>query len=1134
MSRRPAGAVLAVVTCTMLSSGVTLASPAGAATSPAAAARPGGSQRVIALLRDQHPALPANRARFSQRHRVVTGEQAPVRDRVRQLGGTTTHAYQALNALALTLPADKVAALRSDPRVAAVVPDLNRSISRQSFEQAQHAATAAATAAPPPGTCPAPGARSLLEPEALQTTHTSSDDPKALTARSLGYTGAGVKVAFIADGIDPKNQDFTRADGTPVFSDYQDFSGDGPDAPSSGAEAYGDASSIASQGRGSYDLASYVNPAHPLPPGCNIRIEGMAPGASLVGLKIFPNALLTAPTSVIIQAIDYAVSHDHVDVINESFGANPYPDTALDPVSVFNHDAVQAGVTVVASTGDAGIGSTTGTAATDPFVIAAGASTTLRSYAQETAYGFQLGNGHWVSNMVSALSSAGITQTNRVQDLLAPGDLGWALCSSKLQPDGTQRFAGCTDDKNAPADIQNFGGTSQSAPFTAGAAALVIQSYRQAHGNASPTPEQVRRVLDSSADDLGLPAQEQGAGLLNTYRAVQLAASLGSSAPQGQGLSANVPQLSRVASAGSPVTSTVVVRNDGRGSQTVSASVRQVAARTGGSSRTVALDAAGSRTFVDSRGRARSYTLQTFSVPPGVDLLNTSISYPGDASKLVRLSLLDPQGTFTGYTLPQGLGDFGQFEVHQPAPGTWTAIVWTSHGAAGYTGPVTLRTSEVAAAAAGTVSPASFTLAQGASRTVTVRTTAPAQQATASSLVLTGRFRQTTTVPLVVRAVQPVRAGRATAFSGVFANGNGRSFGPAQTDTYLFDVPAGAKDLDVNLALSGTPPNQVIAHLSDPSGEPVATDTSYQPSGTATKAYPGLQVVHSRPVAGRYQLTVELLNPVSGAPLPQTYRGSVTLNRARVTAVGIPYGRVVRGRPRTGHVTVYNTGPQPQSYYLDARSDSAQTYTLTPVGPPTVALPLQDENVPSWLVPTRTRRLTVGASATAPLEFDVMALDNPTALNAPSSPDVEATPSGNTATAVHNANEVVSSLWGAFPSLVGPTSGQEKGTVTMSARVLADGFDRAYTSTTGDPLLKTVDPGAPLSKPVVIPAGGHATITFTLKTLNAVGSRITGHVYINTLSPYGPQGLAGLGDEVAALPYTYTVSTEHAKVSGRR
>ena len=43
----------------------------------------------------------------------------------------------------------------------------------------------------------------------------------------------------------------------------------------------------------------------------------MAPGADLVALKI------DFYTSSIVQAIDYAVSTDHVDVINESFGRQP-------------------------------------------------------------------------------------------------------------------------------------------------------------------------------------------------------------------------------------------------------------------------------------------------------------------------------------------------------------------------------------------------------------------------------------------------------------------------------------------------------------------------------------------------------------------------------------------------------------------------------------------------------------------------------------------------------------------------------------------------------------------------------------------------------------------------------------------
>ena len=1106
-----------------IAAGALLGGSIGVALPVSAAAAAVPTQHVIALLRDQHPDAPAGITTLALRQGLVARDQAPLRQRVAALGGTTTHAFQALNALALSLSPTGVAALQADPAVSVVVPDLDRSAPASALRAAQSGAVAAATAVP--GACPADPAKPQLEPEALQLTHTASDDPNALTARSLGYTGKGVKVAFIADGIDPNNPDFIRPDGSKVFTDYQDFSGDGPNAPSSGAEAFGDASSIAAQGRLTYDLAKHVSVAHPLPAGCTIRIEGMAPGASLVGLKIFPNALLTAPTSMIIQAIDWAVTHDHVDVINESFGANPYPDTAQDPVSVFNKNAVDAGVTVVASSGDAGIGNTAGTASTDPWVISAGASTQLRSYAQETRYGFQLSNGSWVSNQVSAISSGGISQTNRVQDLLAPGDLGWALCSSRLQPDGTPLFAGCRDDNGRPADIQNFGGTSQSAPFTAGAAALVVQAYRLGHHGSSPTPQQVRRVLDSSADDIGAPAQEQGAGLLNSYRAVQLAASLGTAHGQGQGLIADVPQISHVAAAGSTVTSEVVVRNQGRGPQTVTAQARDLSKQTGVQTQTVPVNAAGPKTFIDSAGTTRAYTTATFQVPPGVGRLDAAISYPGSPVALVRMSLLDPQGTFTGYTLPQGAGNFGQFDVQRPAPGTWTAILFTTAGSKGYTGPVTLSTTDFAATSAGAAIPASFTLAEGASQQVTVTTTAPASDASAASLVLTGRFGQTTTVPIVTRAVQQVSAATPATFSGTFRNGNGRSFAPAQTDTYLFDVPAGAKDLTVDLALSGTPANQVIAHLSDPSGEPVSTDTSYLPSPTGSTAYSGLEQVHARPVPGRYQLTVELLNPISGAALPQSYRGTVRLNGARVSATGIPSSgtTVPRRGSRTATVTVHNTGPVPQSYYVDARTSAQRAYGLVAVGPQTVALPLPSEDVPSWLVPTRTTSLTVGGSATAPVQFDVMALDNPTALNAPSSPDVEAVPSGNSATAVHTADEVTSSLWGAFPSLTGPTSGTQTGSITMSAQIVTQGFARDWTGSAGDPLLATVDRSAPTAHPVAVAPGGTATLTVTLSPSAAVGATARGTLFVNTISPYGPAGLAGLGDEVAALPYAYTV-----------
>ena len=88
----------------------------------------------------------------------------------------------------------------------------------------------------------------------------------------------------------------------------------------------------------------------------------MAPGASLVALKVFGNAD-SAFNSRSSRRIDYAVTDDHVDVINESFGGNPFPDSSNDPTRLFNEQAVAAGVTVVASTGDAGVDGTIGSSA---------------------------------------------------------------------------------------------------------------------------------------------------------------------------------------------------------------------------------------------------------------------------------------------------------------------------------------------------------------------------------------------------------------------------------------------------------------------------------------------------------------------------------------------------------------------------------------------------------------------------------------------------------------------------------------------------------------------------------------------------------------------------------------------------
>jgi subtilisin family serine protease len=319
----------------------------------------------------------------------------------------------------------------------------------------------------------------------------------------------------------------------------------------------------------------------------------VAPDASLFVMRAFGAQDLTT-TEDLVSAINDAVSTEHVNVLNESFGSEDLPDSVQDAVRQADQQAYIAGVTVVAASGDTGPFNVQDSPSTDADVIAAAGSTANRVDAQLGNYGagltslgegFQAGTtaapAGWLDDSPAGFSSSGIDQAGGVPDVIVPSDQ-WIICTTN-----PALFTGC------PADPTEFIGTSNSSPLTAGAAALVIQAYVQTHGGSDP-PELVKQVLMSTADDTGVPSQQQGAGLLDSFAAVKAAESPsvgvgGSGASPGQtGLlvstSSNVAnpdpggarpgQIDLTAPAGTSTSATIDVTNTGSEPEVVTPALR--------------------------------------------------------------------------------------------------------------------------------------------------------------------------------------------------------------------------------------------------------------------------------------------------------------------------------------------------------------------------------------------------------------------------------------------------------------------------------------------------------------------------------------------------------------------------------
>ena len=1090
-------------------------------------------QRVIIFLRAQATPARAGTSAFAAQAAAARTRQAPLISQLRRSHARNIRSMQLVSAIAATVSKAELGKLRHNAAVQSVIRDRTIQIAQPSAPATVKAHAASGGSLTPnviPGACSSTTPQ--LDPEGLSLTNTDSDNPNQPTARSLGIDGTGVKVAYIADGIDPNNINFIRANGTTAFVDYQDFSGDGPGQPTTGGEAFLDANTIAGQGLHTYDVNGFS--AQPDPGPCLVRIEGVAPGASLVGLNVFGSFEDTTQSNFL-EAINYAVETDHVNVINESFGSNPFPDvTSLDATKQFNDAAVAAGVFISVSSGDAGPFDTLSSGATDPAVMDVGASTDLRFYAQTNyAAARYFATTGWLSNQISSLSSSGFSETGQTLDMIAPGELSFASC------DASPEYADCINFLGQPAVVERSGGTSQSSPFVAGAAALVIQAYRKTHGGATPSPALIKQILLSTATDLGAPASEEGAGLLNSYKAVQLAESIptadGTPAPTGNTLLTSPNQLNAVGAPGRSEQWPVTVTNTGSSSQTLQLSSHTFGSDQNVQTGTVTLSDSTSPQFLDFDGVEANYGTFTFTVPSGADRLVSSLAYPNNPAlgnnNRVRMILIDPTGKLAAHSLPQGVGGYGNVDIVHPAAGTWTGVIFsdvsTSHGS---TGTVSWRAATENYTSFGSVSPASLTLAPGQSGQFHVTDSTPSSPGDAAgSVVINSSTGDTTTIPVTLRSlIEPAgnpggnqdgnsQGGANGGFSGTLTGGNGRPPGQGQEQYYEFDVPSGVHDITANVAFATDPSIQVAEFLVSPDGDTLGygVNSVNGKSGTAVSAYT------LNPAPGRWTLIVAFTGAVPGDVLAQPFAGNVRFDTVHASASGLPHGsaKLPAGAPVSATVRITNTGIETEDYVLDPRLNQNETITLAPFAPATVGLPLVGGE-PFWLVPTETSSVAIAQTSSLPATFDWGPF--------PGDPDIAASA---TATCTTSATAgytppgglVTAGFWGVAPTECGPYPvPAPAGTATDAMTAVTKTIDPAVATQTGDIWQGSVNPAATFS-PLVLAPGQSGTVRLTITPSGASGSTVSGAVYVDAFVAGFPISGSSSADEVASFPYGYRI-----------
>jgi serine protease AprX len=224
-------------------------------------------------------------------------------------------------------------------------------------------------------------------------------------------------------------------------------------------------------------------------------MTGLAPDAKLTSIKVGASNG-AVDVSQVIAGIDWAVAHRKDDSKNPirvlvlAYGTDGVQRYQIDPLSAAVENAWRAGITVVVSGGNRGPGAKLLNPATNPFVIAVGASDDKATTPID-------------DDTVADFSSVG--DSSRRIDFVAPGRSVASL-----------RAPGSYIDTNYPAarlgtDFFLGSGSSQAAAVTGAVAADLLQAY------PSLTPNQLKDLFKWSATRVGPAAAPSEFREINAY-----------------------------------------------------------------------------------------------------------------------------------------------------------------------------------------------------------------------------------------------------------------------------------------------------------------------------------------------------------------------------------------------------------------------------------------------------------------------------------------------------------------------------------------------------------------------------------------------------------------------------------------